>query len=82
MSNVAEGFSRETDKEFLRGLWVSKGSAAEVQSLSYAGLDLGYLTEEDMKAIYAQADDVSSLDVGMIKYLYWPSQKGGKKKSK
>jgi hypothetical protein len=53
-----------------------------VQSLSYAGLDLGYLTEEDMKAIYAQADDVSSLDVGMIKYLYRPSQTGGKKKSK
>ena len=82
MSNIAEGFSRETDKEFLRGLWISKGSVAEVQSLCYAALDLGYVAEEEMKAIYTQADEVSSLDVGMIKYLYQSSQKGGKKKSK
>jgi four helix bundle protein len=82
MSNIAEGFSRETDKEFLRGLWISKGSAAEVQSLTYAGLDLGYLTEEDMKAIYAQADKVCSLAVGMMKYLHQSSLKGGEKRPK
>ena len=69
MSNIAEGFSKETDKEFERGLWISKGSAAEVQSLSYAGLDLNYLAEPTMQAIYAQADKVASLGSGMIKYL-------------
>ena len=69
MSNIAEGFSRETDKEFSRGLWISKGSAAEVQSLSYAGLDQEYLSEEVRKAIYDQAEKVASLDSGMIKYL-------------
>jgi four helix bundle protein len=69
MSNIAEGFARETDKEFLRGLWISKGSIAEVQSLSYAALDQGYLNEEDRKAIYSQAEKVASLDSGMIKYL-------------
>ena len=69
MSNIAEGFSKETDKEFQRGLWISKGSAAEVQSLSYAGLDLSYLAEPTMQVIYAQADKVASLDSGMIKYL-------------
>lgn len=31
MSNIPEGFAKETDKEFSRGLWISKGSAAEVQ---------------------------------------------------
>ena len=69
MSNIAEGFSRETDKEFSRGLWISKGSAAEVQSLSYAGLDQEYLSEEVKKAIYDQAEKVASLDSGMLKYL-------------
>jgi four helix bundle protein len=69
MSNIAEGFSRETDKEFLRGLWISKASAAEVQSLSYTGLDQGYLTEELRRAIYTQAEKVASLNSGMIKYL-------------
>jgi four helix bundle protein len=69
MSNIAEGFSRETDKEFSRGLWISKGSAAEVQSLSYTALDQEYLDEVVRKAIYEQADKVASLDSGMIKYL-------------
>jgi four helix bundle protein len=69
MSNIAEGFSRETDKEFLRGLWISKASAAEVQSLSYTALDRGYLLEELRQAIYDQAEKVASLNSGMIKYL-------------
>jgi four helix bundle protein len=69
MSNIAEGFSRQTDKEFSRGLWISKGSAAEVQSLSYAALDQEYLSEAVRRAIYDQADKVASLDSGMLKYL-------------
>jgi four helix bundle protein len=69
MSNIAEGFSKETDKEFLRGLWISKGSISEVQSLCYAGVDQGYLSEETMKEIHNQADKVASLISGMIKYL-------------
>jgi four helix bundle protein len=78
MSNIAEGFSRETDKEFLRGLWISKASAAEVQSLSYAAFDQGYLTEDKRKAIYEQAEKVAILTSGMIKYL----QKSAPKKRK
>jgi len=69
MSNISEGFAKETDKEFLRGLWISKGSAAEVQSLSYAALDQEYLTKKEMQVIYDQAEKVSQLDSGMIKYL-------------
>jgi len=69
MSNISEGFARETDKEFLRSLWISKGSAAEVQSLSYAALDQEYLTKRDMQAIYNQAEKVSQLVSGLIKYL-------------
>jgi four helix bundle protein len=69
MSNIAEGFARETDKEFLRGLWISKGSVAEVQSLSYAAIDQGYLTEDVRKRIYDQAERVAELESGMIKYL-------------
>ncbi len=69
MSNIAEGFARETDKEFLRGLWISKGSAAEVQSLCYAALDQKYLTKDEKEAVYNQAEKVSQLGSGMIKYL-------------
>ncbi|MDO9575372.1 MAG: four helix bundle protein [bacterium] len=69
MSNIAEGFARETDKEFLRGLWISKGSTAEVQSLCYAALDQKYLTMDRKETIYNQAEKVSQLVSGLIKYL-------------
>ena len=69
MSNLAEGFAKETDKEFLRGLWISKGSAAEVQSLTYAALDQNYITKAQQEGIYKQAEKVASLISGMIKYL-------------
>lgn len=69
MFNVAEGFSRETNKEFLRGLWIAKASAAEIQSLSYSALDLGYFDDNQKEKIYEQAEKVSKLISGMIKYL-------------
>ena len=69
MSNIAEGFARETDKEFIRGLWISKGSAAEVQSLTYAAHDLGYLTEREREQIYSQAEKISRMLSGLITYL-------------
>jgi four helix bundle protein len=69
MSNIAEGFARETDREFVRGLWISKGSLAEVQSLSYAAMDQGYLTETERKSIYDQAEKTAFLVSRMIKYL-------------
>ena len=69
MSNIAEGFSKETDKEFIRGLWISKGSGAEVQSLSYSAIDQDYISEKERVTIYDQAELVCKLDSGMIKYL-------------
>lgn len=43
MSNVAEGFTRKSDKDFAHFLDVAKGSTVEVQSLLYVALDIGYL---------------------------------------
>lgn len=44
MSNIAEGFSRQSHKEFIQFLFISKSSAAEVQSQLYVVLDQGYIT--------------------------------------
>ena len=69
MSNIAEGFARQTSKEFIQYLYISKGSAAEVQSQLYVALDQNYLTQETFNEIYDQAEKVSKLDSGFIKYL-------------
>jgi len=69
MANVAEGFSRKSNKEFIQFLFISKSSAAEVQSHLYVALDQGYITEKVFDKIYKQAEIVSKMDSGFIKYL-------------
>ena len=69
MSNIAEGFSRRSSKEFTQFLFVSKSSAAEVQSQLYVALDQKYITQETFNNIYNQAELVSKLDSGFINYL-------------
>jgi len=69
MSNVAEGFSRKGNREFVQYLYYSKSSAAEVQSHLYVALDQGYISDKDFGEIYDQAEEVSKLDSAFIKYL-------------
>jgi four helix bundle protein len=69
MANVAEGFARKSNKEFIQYLFISKSSAAEVQSHLYVALDQKFITEENFKNIYDQAEKVSKMDSGFIKYL-------------
>ena len=69
MSNIAEGFARRSNREFIQFLFISKSSATEVQSQFYVALDQEYITQEDFERIYNQAEVVSKLDSGFIKYL-------------
>jgi len=69
MSNIAEGFSRRSNKEFIQFLYISKSSASEIQSIFYVALEQGYIDKETFNKIYSQADKVSQIDSGFIKYL-------------
>ena len=69
MSNIAEGFSRRTTKEFIQFLFIAKGSAAEVQSQLYVALDQRYVNEEKFKELYSKSDEVARLLSGFIRYL-------------
>ena len=69
MSNIAEGFSRRSNKEFIQFLFISKSSATEVQSEAYVASDQKYISQEIFDKIYNQAETVSKLDSGFITYL-------------
>src|SRR5207247_7240168 len=51
MSNIAEGFSRRSDREFSQYLFMAKASAAELQSHLYIALDRPYLMKNDFNQI-------------------------------
>ena len=67
MSNIAEGYERKSNKEFTQFLFISKSSAAEVQSQLYVAVDQGYIDDKQFEEIYNQAEKVSKLNSGFIK---------------
>ena len=69
MANMAEGFSRKGNREFIQFLFISKSSAAEVQSHLYVALDQNYVSQNDFDAVYEQAQIVSKMDSNFITCL-------------
>ena len=69
MANIAEGFSRKGNKEFIQFLFISKSSAAEVQSHLYVALDQGYITQDKFDELYNDLDKVQRMISNLIKYL-------------
>ena len=69
MSNIAEGFGRKGDKEFIRFLDYSWGSISEVQSVLYATLDNKSISQETFDKLYSQTSEVAALIAGFSTYL-------------
>ena len=69
MSNIAEGYERDSNKELIRFLLYSKGSAGEVRSLLYVATDLGYLTEKEFSDYHESSLLIIKQISNFIKYL-------------
>ncbi|MBU4306953.1 MAG: four helix bundle protein [Candidatus Aminicenantes bacterium] len=69
MSNIAEGFERNTNKEFINFLSIARGSLAEVKSLLYAAKDIGYIDKNVFDSLFDRANKVNGLLNGFISYL-------------
>jgi four helix bundle protein len=78
LSNIAEGFERGGNKEFMQFLAVAKASAGEVRSLLYIALDIAYIDTETFEYLKKELLAVSGKISGLMKYLKTCPFKGHK----
>src|SRR5947209_8459252 len=78
LSNIAEGFERGGDREFVQFLSIAKGSSGELRAQLYIALDQGYITPERFDVLYGQTVKISRLIAGLILYLQESTLRGSK----
>jgi len=69
MGNIAEGFHRKSNKEFMRFLDYSRASLAETLSHLYVALDQNYIDDADLQNVKKQAEIVWKKINNFITYL-------------
>lgn len=78
MDNIAEGFEREGNKEFINFLTMSKGSAGEVRSQLIRAYDRSFLDKDTFFVLQEEAVNMSKMLSGFINYLKNSEHKGNK----
>ena len=72
MLNIAEGFARATDRDFIRFLSYAHSSLAEIQAGLYLSLDQHYIDVQQFDSLYPLAAQNSGLIRRLEKYLTKP----------
>jgi four helix bundle protein len=69
MYNIAEGYSRSSDRDFAHYLEIARGSAMEVQSQLYTVLDLGYINQQTFNELYDLAGRTAAMTTKLMLFL-------------
>jgi four helix bundle protein len=65
-SNIAEGFGRDSNKEYLRFLNISIGSLFEMQTQLEIAKNIQYLNEEEFNNLYKNSREIERMLVSFI----------------
>ena len=69
MNNISEGHERGANKDFVKFLYIARGSAGEVRNMLYIGLDQGYLEQATFDQMKDLSERTSKACYGLIRYL-------------
>jgi four helix bundle protein len=78
MDNIAEGYERDGNREFMLFLGYAKGSAGELRSQLYRMADLHYINEEEFNQLSSDVAIISKKIYSLISYLKKSEFKGNK----
>jgi len=74
-SNIAEGFERETNLEFIRFLYIAKASCGELRTQIYILYELSFITKSKFEEINFKCKIISGMLMNLIKTLKYPKYK-------